>query len=96
MISGWLTKKSEFTTPLHWWDAAKYRFKIIAIKRSSQLRKAELHEPRQLEQKIQHLQQKLTANDQTISEQYLEAKTELQQYLLRESATSAFKMKIKH
>ena len=22
----WLSKKNEFTTPLHWWDAAKYRF----------------------------------------------------------------------
>ena len=28
----WLTKKNDFPTPLHWWDAAKHRFEVLAIK----------------------------------------------------------------
>ena len=50
----------------------------------------------QLELKLQNLQRKLTHGDQTISEQYLEAKTKLQQYHLQETATSVLKTKIQY
>ena len=92
----WLAKKNEFATPLLWWDTAKHHFKIIAIKQSSQLRKQEPHEHKQMECKIQELQQRLADGNQTISEKYLEAKTELKQYYLQETATCAFQTKVQY
>ena len=92
----WLTRKNEFATPLLWWDAAKQHFKIIAIKRSSQIRKSERNERKQLALRLQHLHQRLTAGDHTISEQYLEAKSKLQQYHLQETAAAALKTKIQY
>lgn len=52
----WLEKKNNFDTPLKWWDTAKTHFKNIAIRRSTQLRKRQRHESKQLEEKIQRLQ----------------------------------------
>ena len=70
----WLTRKNEFNTPLHWWDTAKTYFKNIAVKRSTQIRKGRRHACRQLENKIQRLQEKLANGDRTTSEAYLQAK----------------------
>ena len=92
----WLTKKNDFPTPLHWWDAAKHQFKVLAIRRSSHLKKLERHALTQLEKKIQILQRKLTNGDNTISGKYLEAKTELQRFHTQEAATSALKSKIQY
>ena len=92
----WLTKKNDFPTPLHWWDAAKHRFKVLAIKRSSHLQKLERHARKQLENKIHFLQRKLTDGDNTISGKYMETKTELQPFYTQEAAKSALKTKIQY
>lgn len=52
----WLDKKTNFDTPLKWWDAAKTQFRDIAIKRSTQIRKHQRHECKKLDEKIQRLQ----------------------------------------
>ena len=49
----WLGKKNNFDTPLKWCDTAKTHFKNIAIKRSTQLRRRQHHECKQLEENIQ-------------------------------------------
>ena len=92
----WLTRKNEFNTPLHWWDTAKTYFKNIAVKRSTQIRKGRRHACRQLENKIQRLQEKLANGDRTTSEAYLQAKIELQRYHLDDMAAIAARTKIKY
>jgi len=92
----WLTKENDFSMPLHWWDAEKHRFKVLAIKHSSHLEKLERHERKQLENKIQNGQLKLIDGNNTISEKYMEAKTDLQRFYTLEAATCALKTKIQY
>ena len=85
--------KNEFDTPLKWWDKAKLHFKKIAIKRSTQLRKQSRHECKQLEGKLQRLQRKLASGNNTVSEAYLQTKSELQQHHLNKMAAVAARTK---
>ena len=78
----WLTKKSDFTSPLLWWDRAKQHFKSITIKRSTHLRRLERLARQMLENKLLRLQQRLANGTSTDTEAYLQAKTELQHYHL--------------
>ena len=71
-------------------------FKNIAIKRSSQIRKGQRNICRQLENKIKRLQQKLADGDPTVSEAYLQAKTELQCHRLDEMDAITTRTKIQY
>ena len=75
----WITKKNTFPNLLQWWDKAKYHFKNISIQRSTTLRKIERNERRQLELKIQKLQNNITNGTHHDTKAFLQAKTELQQ-----------------
>ena len=94
--TNWLTRKNDFDSPLRLWDMAKNHFKNIATKRSTQIQKSQRHTCRQLENKIKRLQQKIANGDNSTSEAYLQAKTELQCYHLDEMAAIAARTKIKY
>lgn len=71
----WLTEKSNFDNPLIWWDRAKLNFTRIAIKRSTMLRKIQRNDCAQLEQNLEHLQQKAMTGTAADQENYLTKKT---------------------
>ena len=75
----WITKKNTFPNLLQWWDKAKYHFKNISIQRSTMLRKIGRNECRQLEIKVQRLQNRITNGPHHDTKAYVQAKTELQQ-----------------
>ena len=91
----WLTKKNNFPTLLQWWDKAKQHFKNISIQRSSTLRKNERAERRQLENKLQRLQDNITNDTHPDAKAYLQAKVELQQLHQRELDAVKIRTQIK-
>ena len=75
----WITKKNTFPNLLQCWDKAKHQFKNISIQRSTMLRKIKRNERRQLENKMQKLQNNITNGTHHDTKTYLQGKTELQQ-----------------
>ena len=85
----WITNKNTFPNLLQRWDKAKYHFKNISIQRSTTLRKIECNKHRELEIKVQKLQNNITNGTDHDTKAYPQAKTEPQQL-------DALKIKIKY